>query len=240
MAAFFSAANTQAAEFSDHLDGDMGMGGYYSRNIIRGKSDLFSVLPYASFDDGRMFARLDTFGVKTVALAYGYVEISARFSQDGFHADVPNLRGLQSRQGSLPFGVGSLQITPIGAFFVNAFHDVNQSKGNLFEVIYAAELGTQDLMVYPFAGAEYLSAEYVRYFYGISAQESAASQYAAYQPSSALNPLLGVMFDIKLSGQYHLNLYARRKWLDNPIHSSPIVGTSTLDTSFIALSYRFQ
>ncbi len=239
IAVFFAAADTHAAEFSDGLDGDIGVGGYYSRAIIRGKSDQFSVLPYGSFDDGRLFARIDTFGVKTLALGYGYVEISGRFSQDGFYADVPNLRGLHDRQGSLPLGVGTLQITPVGAFFLNAFHDVHQSNGNLFEVIYAAEFGTPDLMIYPLAGAEYQSAQYTRYFYGISAQESAASRYAAYQPGGSFNPMLGGMLDVKLTEKYHLNFYARRKWLGNAIQSSPIVSASTLDTAFIALSYRF-
>ncbi|MGB8516946.1 MAG: MipA/OmpV family protein [Gallionella sp.] len=230
----------ETEEFSKHIDGDMGVGAYYTRNIVRGKSDLFSVLPYGTFDYDRMFLRIDTLGIKTAKLGYGYVEISGRFSQDGFHADTANLRGLHNRQTSLPIGLGTMQTTPVGAFFINAFHDVHQSNGNLFEAIYAAEFGTPALMVYPLAGAEYQSAEYVRYYYGISAQEAVGGQYAAYQPGGSFNPLLGVLLDVKLTQKYHLNLYARRKWLGNATQSSPIVGTSTLDSSFISLSYRFE
>lgn len=226
--------------FSRRIDGDIGVGAYYTHSIVRGKNDMLSVLPYGTFDYDRMFLRIDTLGIKTVKLGYGYLELAGRFSQDGFYADTANLRGLRNRQTSLPIGIGTMQVTPIGAFFVNAFHDVNQSNGNLYEAMYAAELGSPTLMVYPLAGAEYQSADYVRYYYGISAQEAASSQYATYQPGGSLNPFLGMMFDVKLSERYHLNLYARRKWLGNAIQSSPIVGVSTLDTRFIALTYRFE
>lgn len=225
---------------AEQIEGDMGMGTYYTRSIVRGKNDLVSVLPYGTFDYGRIAMRIDTLSVKTLALGYGHLEIAGRFSQDGFNADTATLRGLNNRNSSLPVGLGTLQITPIGAFFINAFHDLNQSHGNLYEAIYAAEWGSPELMIYPLTGLEYQSADYVRYYYGISAQESVRSQYAAYQPGGALNPLLGVMLDAKLSDHYHLNFYARRKWLGNAIQSSPIVASPTLDTGFIALSYRFE
>jgi len=230
----------RAQEFTERIDGDIGLGAYYTRSIIHGKNDLVSVLPYGAFDYGRMFMRLDTLGIKTLKLGYGYLEVAGRYSQDGFRADVPSLRGLRTRQDSLPLGLGTMQTTPIGAFFINAFHDVNQSNGNLFEAIYAAEFGTPALTVYPLAGAEYQSAEYVRYYYGISAQEAVTSRYAVYQPSGAFNPLLGVMLDARLTDKYHLDFYVRRMWLGNSIQSSPIVGKNTLDTGFIALSYRFE
>lgn len=230
----------RAQEFTDRIDGDIGLGAYDTRSVIRGKNDPVSVLPYGAFDYGRIFMRLDTLGIKTLKLGYGYLEVAGRFSQDGFRADVPGLRGLRNRQDSVPLGLGTMQTTPMGAFFINAFHDVNRSNGDLYEAIYAAELGTPELTVYPLAGAEYQSAAYVRYYYGISAQEAVTSRYAVYQPSGAFSPLLGVMLDARLTERYHLNFYVRRKWLGNAIQSSPLVGTNTLDTSFIALSYRFE
>src|ERR1039457_2612759 len=237
---FGGMARAQTEELPLHIDGDIGLGSYYTRSIIHGKTDQVSVLPYGNFDYGRIFMRIDTLGIKTMKLGYGYLEIAGRFSQDGFNADVINLHGLGNRQTSIPLGLGTLQITPIGALFINAFHDINKSKGNLFEVIYVAELDTPQVTFYPLAGAEYQSKEYVRYYYGISAHEAAISQYAAYQPTGAFNPLLGLMIDAKLTEEYHLNFYLRRKWLGNAIQSSPIVGQRIMDTGFIALSYRFE
>jgi MipA family protein len=237
---FGGMAQAQTEELPLRIDGDIGLGSYYTRSIIHGKTDQVSILPYGNFDYGRIFMRIDTLGIKTMKLGYGYLEIAGRISQDGFNADVINLHGLDNRQTSIPLGLGTLQITPIGAFFINAFHDINKSRGNLFEVIYVAELDTPQVTFYPLAGAEYQSKEYVRYYYGITAQEASASQYPAYQPTGAFNPLLGLMIDARLTEEYHLNFYLRRKWLGNAIQSSPIVGQKFMDTGFIALSYRFE
>jgi outer membrane protein len=208
---FGGMAQAQTEEFPLRIDGDIGLGSYYTRSIIRGKTDQVSLLPYGNFDYGRMFIRIDTLGIKTVKVGYGYLEIAGRFSQDEFNADVINLHGLGNRQAPIPLGLGTLQITPIGAFFINAFHDINKSGGNLFEVIYVAKLDTPQLTFFPLAGGEYQSKEYVRYYYGVSAQEAVISQYAAYQPTGAFNPLLGLMIDAKLTEEYHLNFYLRHK-----------------------------
>jgi outer membrane protein len=237
---FGGIALAQTEELPLRIDGDIGLGSYYTRSIIHGKTNQVSILPYGNFDYGRIFMRIDTLGIKTMKLGYGYLEIAGRISQDGFNTDVINLHGLDNRQTSIPLGLGTLQITPIGAFFINAFHDINKSKGNLFEVIYVAELDTPQVTFYPLAGAEYQSKEYVRYYYGITAQEASSSQYPAYQPTGAFNPLLGLMIDARLTEEYHLNFYLRRKWLGNAIQSSPIVGQKFMDTGFIALSYRFE
>ena len=233
-------AQAQTEELPMRIDGDIGLGSYYTRSIIHGKNAHASVLPYGNFDYGRMFMRIDTLGIKTMNLGYGHLEIAGRFSQDEFNVDASNLHGLANRQTSIPLGLGTLQITPIGAFFINAFHDINKSRGNLFEVIYVAELATPQVSFYPLAGAEYQSKDYVRYYYGISAQEAASSQYAAYQPAGAYNGLIGLIADIELTGDYHLNGYVRRKWLGDAIRFSPIVSQRYLDTGYLTLSYRFK
>lgn len=233
-------AQAATAGFPQGIDGDVGLGAYYTRSIVRGKSDVLSVLPYADFKYGRMFARVDTLGIKTLELGYGHLELVGRVSQDGFSTDASVLRGLGERENSLPLGIGTLQVTPAGGFWLNAFHDVRRSKGNWFEAIYGGKIELPRLNLYPLLGAEYQSAEYVRYYYGISAQEAANSQYAPYQPAGSFNGLAGLMADIELTDEYHLNCYVRRKWLGDAIRHSPIVSRRYLDTAYLALSYRFR
>ncbi|MFA6121302.1 MAG: MipA/OmpV family protein [Sideroxydans sp.] len=227
-----------AEEFKSEIVGDIGLGGYYTGNIIRGNQNQTSVLPYVDFNYGRMFARVDTFGIKTLPLGYGHVELIARFSQDGF--DTSALIGLANRDNSLPLGIGTLQVTPIGGFLINAFQDANSSRGNIFEVIYGGRLELPRTKLYPMLGAEYRSKGYVNYFYGVSPQEAASSSYAAYQADGATNILIALMADIELTDEYHLHLYARRKWLGDAIRLSPIVDKSYLDTGYVAVSYRFK
>jgi len=232
--------STGADEFPMRLEGDVGLGSYYTRSIIRGKSEPATVLPYGYFNYRRMFARIDTVGVKTVKMGRGYLELVGRVSLDGFKTDTPSLQGLTERKSSIPLGIGTFQKTPVGGFFVNAFHDVNKSRGNLFEAIYVGELATPRVTFYPQIGAEYLSKQYVSYYYGVSAQEATTSQYSAYQPSGAFNPFLAALIDTKITEEWHLNFYLRHRWLANSINGSPVVDRKGMDTAFIAVSYRFK
>lgn len=85
-------------EFPQNMVGDIGVGGYYTRSIVRGKSDAFSVLPYADFEYGRVFARVDTLGIKTLKLGYGHLELVGRISQDGFDTNTSSLQGLRKER----------------------------------------------------------------------------------------------------------------------------------------------
>lgn len=230
----------EAEEFKPELVGDIGLGGYYTRSIIRGNRNEISALPYLDFEYGRLFARVDTLGVKTLKMGYGYLELVGRISQDGFNTNAPNLLGLGKRETSVPIGVGTLQVTPLGGVMINAFHDVNRSQGDLFEVIYGGQLDLPRVTLYPLIGGEYQSRKYVRYYYGISPLEAANSQYAAYQPAGAVNGLIGLIAEIRLTDEYYLNCNVRRKWLGNAIQLSPVVSQRYLDTGYISLSYRFK
>ena len=195
---------------------------------------------FPDFEYRRVFARVDTLGIKTFSLGYGYLELAGRISQDGFDTNTPGLQGLRKRETSIPLGIGTLQVTPAGAFWINAFHDVRRSNGNLIEVIYGGEIELPRTTFYPLLGAEYQSGEYVRYYYGVSAQEAAGGRYSLYQPGGVFNDFIGLIADIALTDEYHLNCYMRRKWLGDVIQRSPIVGRRLLDTAYFALSYRFR
>jgi outer membrane protein len=235
------AQNPPAEEsFPLKIDGDIGVGVYYTRSIIRDRRESALVLPYAYFDYGRLFARIDTFGVKTVKIGYGYLELAGRVELDGFKTNTPGLQGLHGRKNSLPLGIGTMQETPVGALFVNAFHDVSPSSGNLFDATYIASFTMQRITVYPQAGVEYLSKRYVDYYYGVLPQEANGSRYGRYQPGGALNPFVAAMLEIKIAADWNLNVFARHKWLAGAIHNSPIAGSKGMDTVFASLAYRFK
>lgn len=227
-------------EFPQSLVGDIGLGVFSTRSIIRSKGNMLNTLPYADLEYGRLFARVDTLGIKTLPLGYGHLELVGRISQDGFNTDTPGLHGLGNRETSIPLGIGTLQVTPVGGFWINAFHDVRSSRGDMAELIWGGELKLSDVTLYPLLGSEYQTGQYVRYYYGISPQEAASSQYASYQPAGSLNEFVGLIADIRLTGEYHLNCFARRKWLGDAILHSPIAGRRYLDTGYVALSYRFK
>ncbi len=235
------AADSQNAEtLPDHLEGDLGGALYADRSPIVGVSNQPTLLPYTYFDYGRFFARLDTFGFKTLPLGYGYLEIAGRVKFDGYQTNNALLRGINERQNSIPIGLGTLQVTPIGGFFLNAFYDTNVSHGSICEAIYAAKIGISNFNLYPLAGIEHYSASYTRYYYGVSSTEAAASGYAAYTPGASTIPSLGLVVEIRIQGNWYANLYLRRRWLDSAITKSPLVDSTHQDTGFISLSYRYD
>ena len=234
------AVQAQPVALTDKLVGDVGGAAYSTQSLIRGKTTNTSVLPYGYVDYGRFFARVDTLGLKVLPLGNGYLELAGRISQDGWRANTPALAGLTDRKTSVPLGVGSVQKTAYGAFFVNAFVDANQSRGTLLEASYALEFKVGDWSIYPQLGLEYTNAKYNRYFYGVSAAESAASGNAAYSPGSATTPVVGLAADIPLGDPWVLSMQLRHRWLADGIGQSPLVNKKSQNTGFIAVSYRFK
>jgi outer membrane protein len=227
-------------DLSDSIRGDLGGALYADHSPIRSVGTQELLLPYGFFDYGRFFARLDTLGIKTLPLAYGYLELAGRVKFDGYTTGNASLHGISERQNSLPLGIGTFQVTPVGAFFVNAFHDFNQSHGNLYEFVYAAEADLGWFVLYPQAGVEYYSDGYTRYYYGVSSAEAAASGYAAYAPGPATIPSLGLVLEISIRGNWYSNLYLRRRWLDSTLTRSPLVDTRFEDTGFVSINYRYK
>ena len=240
LAYLISAGKVSADEFPEILQGDLGVGGYYTGAIVRGSQDTPVYLPYTNLQYQRAFVRIDTPGIKTLAMGYGHLELIGRISFDGIDTHTSNLRGLNTRKPSLPLGIGTLQITPVGGFHFNLFHDVGASQGHRFEFSYAAQIDLTPVTLYPLVGSEYLSQNYVGYYYGVSAQEATASSFTYYQPTGTLNNYIALIAHIKLSNEFYLNAYARYKKLGSAISASPIVNKQFMDTAYIAMSYRFK
>lgn len=223
----------------ERLTGDVGAAVYATSTNVRGASHRPSFLPYVYADYQRFFARTDTFGVKTIALGAGYLELVGRVSQEGYKASSAALRGLHDRSTPVPLGIGTYQETPYGGLFVYAMHDV-MSGGSLLEATYAAELAFSGWKIYPQLGIERRSAAYVQHVYGVDAEEARRSGIARYRASASTVPVAGLAAELALGGPWHLLVQARRSWLAAAIRSSPLVAARTQDSGFVALTYAFK
>lgn len=233
-----SAALSAESDPTMKMDGDIGLAAYRTNSAVRGASDT-SVLPYAFFDYGRAFARVDTFGVKTVALGAGHLEVVGRVSLEGFNGSATGLRSIKNRSTPIPIGIGSLQETPIGNFYAYGFHDF-ASGGYQAEVTHITEFKLGNVTLYPMLGVEFRSAAYIRHLYGLSSDEASANNVAAYTPGSSLSPNLGFMLEIPTGKDWYITTHWRRKWFDSAVTNSVLTDRKTQDNAFIALSYRFK
>ena len=234
------AATAQPAPISYKLTGDVGAAVYGTQSIIRGKNNQTTVLPYLFADYGRLFARVDTFGMKTLPIGNGYLELVGRVSQDGWRANIAPLVGLTDRKTPLPVGIGTFQQTLYGAFILNAFVNAGSARGNLLEATYAAEVKWGSLSLFPQLGVERRSAQYTNYLYGVTPAESLASGYAAYNAGASTTPVLGLAADYSLTENWIINMQLRRRWLDSAVTNSPLVVRKTQDMGYVGLSYRFK
>lgn len=230
----------QPASISYQLTGEVGASVYGTQSLIRGKNNEATVLPYLFADYGRFFARVDTFGIKTLPIGNGYLELLGRVSQEGWRANSAPLGGLTDRKRPVPIGIGTFQQTPYGVFIVNAFVDAGSSGGSLLEATYAAEVKLGSLSLYPQLGVERRSAKYANYLYGVTPTESVASGYAVYNAGASITPVLGLAADYSLTQNWIASMQLRRKLLDSAVTNSPLVVRKTLDTGYVGLSYRFK
>jgi outer membrane protein len=211
------------------LSGDIGAGLNAAPTPARADSRQREAIPYLNFDAGPIFARIDTFGAKLLPAGAGHVELVTRVLSDGYTPSDAAGGGWR-RRDSLPLGLGTLQVTPVGAFMFNAYHDLGKSHGQLADLMYAAELDAGPLALYPQAGLEYRSAAYLRYYEGT----------ANYQPGAASSPFAALFAEVHLAGPWYLNGNLRRSWLAKGIQDSPLVRRARVDAGLVALSYRFN
>jgi outer membrane protein len=225
--------------FENRFTGEVGVGAYLKRGMVKDVGGSVMVLPYVYGDYGRFFARVDTLGVKTLPLGTGHLELVARISTDGFDADGPALRGVGDRRNPVPIGVGTMQRTAVGAFFLYAMYDVT-SGGALLEGTWGGRFEAGPVTLYPLLGLEYRSSAFVSHLYGIDAAQSAASGYPAYAPGGSIVPMAGLAATVPISGPWALQFQWRHRWFDDAITGSPIVNERGLDSGHVALTYEFK
>jgi outer membrane protein len=231
--ALLTMANAALCQQASSLSGDVGVGITSQQSKIYGAKANTFVMPYLNLEYGQTFFRVDTFGVKTLPVGYGHLEVTGQYRGDGYAATA-----LEQRRDPIPLGIGTLQITPMGAFWVNAFHDCGQSGGVLFQARYLAEVKRGPVSLYPEIGLEYQSDAYTRYYYGTTNLDATALG-RSYTPGSAINPYVGLMTQTKLADHWYANLYLRRTKFDAAISNSPLVSRAQWNTLQLSAAYRF-
>lgn len=232
----FLTASASFAQDQAHFSGDAGLGFYRTPAIARSTDKETIALPYLYGEYGNFYARTDTFGYKLDAMAHGHLELATRISFEGYQ---PLRSGLNNRNRPTPIGVGTLQETSIGSFFVYGFHDPT-SGGNLLESTYVAQMDVGKFSIYPQLGLERRDQKYVNYLYGVTANEATQSGLRSYTAGSSASYTLGLALEFPLPDRFKLTAQIRRRSLDKAIYDSPLVDTKQQTSSFLAVSKVFD
>lgn len=229
-------AATPAIAQSEGFKGDMGGMVTQASALVSGVSAQTGVLPYVYGDWGRFYGRVDTFGVRAVAMGSGHLELAVRASTEGYEGRKTAYPALGDRRSPLPIGLGTFQRTPVGGVFAYLMRDP-QSGGQFAELTWAGQFSVGTATIYPQLGAQYRSSAYVNHLYGVSATEAAATGLSAYRAGSSLVPQATLHMTLPLSGPWSLQVQARHRWLDRAIQDSPLVQGKTQTTGLLAVTY---
>lgn len=228
-----------AAQAAARFTGELGAGVFAAQPVARGHDTALTVMPYIYGEYGRWFARVDTFGLKTLELANGHVELVARFSTEGFKADRPPLTGLRNRANPTPLGLGTSQALPFGRLFVYALHDPS-SGGAMLEATFGTRVQAGALKLYPLVGVEHRTRAWVDQLYGVSAAEAAATGRRAYTAPASTVAVTGLAASWPLGARLSLEGQWRYHWLDEAITKSPLAARTGQHRGYLVLTQRFD
>ena len=232
-------AGAAAAQTGERFVGELGAGLFATQPVARGHDTSTPVLPYVYGEYGRWFARVDTFGFKTLALGNGHVELVARYNTEGYKADRAPLTGLRNRGNPTPLGLGTAQSLPFGRLFVYAMHDPS-SGGSILEATFGTRVQAGALKLYPLLGVEHRTRAWVDHLYGVSAAEAAASGRRAYAAPASTVAMTGLAASWPLAGRLSLEAQWRYHWLDAAITDSPLVARAGQHRAYLVLTQRFD
>ena len=225
----------------DRIVGDIGAAVYSTSLNIGSSGSQSMALPYGFFDYQRFAMRIDQLAFKTAPVGFGFLEIVGKVDPDSYQVKSTINSQTINKGYQAPIGLGTFQDTPIGAFFINAYHDFGKSKGNLLELNYFGEVELmKKVVLYPQVGIERQSSSYANYYYSVTPEQAQTTGYRTYLASSSNNPLAGFLLEIPVVENWYLNVYAKRKWLGSGVNNSPVLTRTFQDTMFMALAYRFK
>ena len=210
-----------------------------SSALVRGASAQSSALPYVYGDWGRFYGRVDTFGVRTLPLGQGHLELATRISTEGFEARKTAYPALGDRRSPLPVGLGTFQRTDFGGLFAYLMHDP-RSGGQFAELSWAGLTRLGPVTLYPQLGLQYRSSAYVSHLYGVSAAENAVTGLKVWQPRASWAPQITLHASLPLSGPWSLQGQLRQRWWDSAVADSPLVQHSGQTSGLLALTYTLN
>lgn len=225
--------------FNDRFVGEAGGMLVGAQPLVQGRTGSATALPYVYGDWGRFYARVDTLGIKTLALGQGHLELAARISTEGFKARDSAFPAVGDRSAPVPMGLGTFQRTSMGGLFAYALHDP-QSGGQLLELTWAGRVPLGSATLYPQLGLEHRSAAYVQHLYGVSAAQAAASGLSAYQAGASTVPVVSLNAALLLNGPWALQLQMRYRRWDDAVRQSPLVERASQLSGYVALTHTWN
>ncbi|RFA30762.1 hypothetical protein CAI21_04435 [Alkalilimnicola ehrlichii] len=217
----------------------VGIGAVGSTGPYPDSSTDITPIPFLGYDNGTFYWRGLAAGLRTELAdgveGRGYLRgrMQRRRASD---SDV--LEGTKDRSRTLEAGVG----ISAGPRWLRGSLDVSgdllsQHSGQEVRASVTVPWLIGDWVVLSSVGANWQSAEFANYYYGVRTNEIGPDR-PAYEPGSSLNPSMAISLIQRSEGRTGWFIRIEHEWLDSNIQDSPIIDSGHRWSGIAAFTYR--
>jgi outer membrane scaffolding protein for murein synthesis (MipA/OmpV family) len=215
---------------------------------IRSGADIYigsdrdpDLVPLYLYEGKWLFAHGTSGGLHAFKNANFSFDLILRYRFDKLDPNANELlAGLNERHQTLEGGVSGSWFGRFGALKAEYVWDAqNNHNGNQFDLAYRYPFQWGNFSFSPFAALLWQDADLVDYYYGVSAEESAATGIPTYQAGAATNFAYGINSSYHLTD--HIFLFANLGFqaFDTAIRNSPITEDEFAAGLFVGGGYLF-
>ncbi|WDZ94631.1 MipA/OmpV family protein [Herbaspirillum sp. WKF16] len=227
-------ANAQASRWA------LGAGVGIERSPYAGYGNKTRALPLLMYN-GRYFSFAGTTAdLKLGAAGPVGFTLRARYADDGYEgSDAPILNGMDKRKGGFWIGASALWRNPYADLSLEWLTDASgNSHGQTVKLQAEHRFTAGRFTLSPYLGVNWMSSDYVDYYFGVR-QNEATARRAAYQGSSTANLIGGLRTDYSLTSSQSMFLDLRVTRYGSGITDSPLVDRSNSPSARLGYLYRF-
>lgn len=218
----------------------LGAGVGVERSPYTGYGNKTRALPLLMYN-GRYFRFAGTTAdLKLGALGPVGFTLRARYADDGYDgSDAPILNGMEKRKGGFWLGASAMWRNPWADLSLEWLADASgNSHGQTVKLQAEHRFTAGRFTLAPYLGVNWMSSDYVDYYFGVR-QNEVTAQRRAYQGSSTANLVGGLRTDYRFTQSQSMFLDLRMTRYGSGITDSPLVDRSNSPSARIGYLYRF-
>ncbi|WP_245601165.1 MipA/OmpV family protein [Ignatzschineria larvae DSM 13226] len=231
-----------AQSYYDKLSLGLGVG-YQQKPYIGDNSDWVPV-PHLEYQSGPFFIKGLKLGVNVMEFSQTKVDLHLNYQALNFKPGDSHwpYSGLDKRKSTIQLGAG------INHQFDNNVFISGDIQGDILgrskDVVANANIGyvyrvNDHFTLVPRAGLTWDDKKHNRYYYGVSAEESARTGIHQYRPGSSVTPHIGIGMAVKATDRFHVFGGMEFQFLPGDVKDSPMTKRSTLSSFALGLNYNF-
>ncbi|SMG59742.1 MipA/OmpV family protein [Paraburkholderia susongensis] len=217
----------------------LGAGVGFGESPYSGYGTKVVPFPLVTFDNKWVHVQATTVDVKIGSWSGVSLALRGYYSlRDGYNqSDAPILNGMEDRKGAFWYGPALAWHTAYGT--VSGSYLLGGNKGERARIDYSKAFDIGDFSITPHVGVEWLSSDYVDYYYGVRPSEARPGR-PAYTGTATWNTSVGTSVVYRLTKQQRIALNVGVSHLGNGITDSPLVGKRFIPEISIGYNYQFR